>query len=76
MFTRDIEVEGFGILNIHYIHQRSELESAIPLLFVHGCTWNNGHLVSESLTLCVMRTVNRARQLHRGDKSVAALDCN
>ena len=38
MFTRDIEVEGFGILNIQYIHQRSELESAIPLLFVHGCT--------------------------------------
>ncbi|KAN0114034.1 Alpha/Beta hydrolase fold [Russula decolorans] len=36
MFTRDIDVEGFGILNIHYIHQRSELESAIPLLFVHG----------------------------------------
>jgi hypothetical protein len=54
MFTRDIEVEGFGILNIHYIHQRGELESAIPLLFVHGCTWNN-HLClqSKSLTLCV-----------------------
>jgi Epoxide hydrolase N terminus len=53
MFTRDIEVEGFGILNVHYIHQRSELESAIPVLFVHGCTWND-HLVSPSLlTLCV-----------------------
>ena len=38
MFTRDIEVEGFGVLNIHYVHQRSELQSAIPLLFVHGCT--------------------------------------
>jgi pimeloyl-ACP methyl ester carboxylesterase len=36
MFTRDIEVEGFGVLNIHYVHQRSEVESAIPLLFVHG----------------------------------------
>ncbi len=41
MFTRDIEVEGFGALNIHYVHQRSTLKSAIPLLFVHGCTWNN-----------------------------------
>ena len=39
MFTRDIEVEGFGVLNIHYVHQRSGVESAIPLLFVHGCTW-------------------------------------
>ena len=80
MFTRDIEVEGFGILNIHYIHQRSELENAIPLLFVHGRTWCNNHLVSESLTLtlCVVRTriVNRARRLHRGDKNVAPLDCN
>ncbi|TBU60362.1 alpha/beta-hydrolase [Dichomitus squalens] len=36
MFTRDIEVEGFGSLNIHYIHQRSDVKGAIPLLFVHG----------------------------------------
>ena len=39
MLTRDIEVEGFGVLNIHYVHQRSDVESAIPLLFVHVCTW-------------------------------------
>jgi pimeloyl-ACP methyl ester carboxylesterase len=36
-FTRDILVDGFGKLNIHYVHQRSALETAIPLLFVHGC---------------------------------------
>ena len=36
-FTRDIEIEGFGSLNIHYVHQKSELENAIPLLFIHGC---------------------------------------
>lgn len=36
-FTRDIHVDGFGSLNIHYVHQRSGVESAIPLLFVHGC---------------------------------------
>ncbi|KAJ7472945.1 Alpha/Beta hydrolase protein [Mycena galericulata] len=35
-FTRDIIVEGFGTLNIHYVHKRSTLEDAIPLLFVHG----------------------------------------
>ncbi|KAJ7106276.1 Alpha/Beta hydrolase protein [Mycena epipterygia] len=35
-FTRDIDVEGFGTLNIHYVHKRSALENAIPLLFVHG----------------------------------------
>ena len=36
-FTRDIEVEGHGRLNIHYVHRRSQVTDAIPLLFVHGC---------------------------------------
>ncbi|KAK7464789.1 hypothetical protein VKT23_005996 [Stygiomarasmius scandens] len=35
-FTRDIDVTGHGSLNIHYVHKRSEVEGAIPLLFVHG----------------------------------------
>ncbi|OCH86440.1 alpha/beta-hydrolase [Obba rivulosa] len=35
-FTRDIDVDGFGTLNIHYLHQRSSVDHAIPLLFVHG----------------------------------------
>ena len=37
MFTRDIEVDGFGTLNVHYVHQVSAVQGAIPLLFVHGC---------------------------------------
>ena len=37
MFTRPIEVQEFGELNLHYIHQRSSIKGAIPLLFVHGC---------------------------------------
>jgi hypothetical protein len=36
-FTADIDVDGFETLNIHFVHKRSALESAIPLLFVHGC---------------------------------------
>lgn len=36
-FTRDIAVDGFGKLNIHYVHQKSMAENAVPLLFVHGC---------------------------------------
>jgi epoxide hydrolase-like protein len=75
MFTRDIDVDGFGALNVHYVHQRSELESAIPLLFVHGCRWT-GRLVSESWYAGLMRIGNRAWQLHRGDKNVATLDRN
>jgi pimeloyl-ACP methyl ester carboxylesterase len=35
-FVRDIDVEGFGTLNIHYVYQKSECVDAIPLLFVHG----------------------------------------
>ncbi|PCH40341.1 alpha/beta-hydrolase [Wolfiporia cocos MD-104 SS10] len=35
-FTRDIDVDGFGTINIHYIHQKSIVPNAIPLLFVHG----------------------------------------
>ncbi len=36
-FHRDIEVDGYGTLGIHYVHQRSAVEGAVPLLFVHGC---------------------------------------
>ena len=39
-FTRDIEVEGHGTLNVHYVHKKSEIADAIPLLFVHGCESN------------------------------------
>ncbi|KAH9035738.1 alpha/beta-hydrolase [Lactarius pseudohatsudake] len=36
MFTRTIAVDGFGELDVHYVHQRSATKGAIPLLFVHG----------------------------------------
>lgn len=36
-FTRDIEIDGFGPLNVHYVHKRSDVTNAVPLLFVHGC---------------------------------------
>ncbi|KAK7040657.1 hypothetical protein VNI00_009563 [Paramarasmius palmivorus] len=39
-FTRDIEVEGHGVLNIHYVYKKSVVQSAIPLLFVHGWPGN------------------------------------
>ncbi|KAK6992540.1 Alpha/Beta hydrolase protein [Favolaschia claudopus] len=35
-FIRPIDVDGHGTLNIHYVHQRSQVANAIPLLFVHG----------------------------------------
>jgi pimeloyl-ACP methyl ester carboxylesterase len=35
-FMTQIEVEGFGDLDIHFLHQKSEIKGAVPLLFVHG----------------------------------------
>ncbi|KAI0078234.1 alpha/beta-hydrolase [Panus rudis PR-1116 ss-1] len=54
-FTRDIEVEGHGTLNIHYVHKKSKLESAIPLLFVHG--WP-GHFMEVSKILPLLTAVS------------------
>ncbi|KAK7023085.1 Alpha/Beta hydrolase protein [Favolaschia claudopus] len=39
-FTRPISVEGHGTLTIHYVHQKSTVPDAIPLLFVHGWPGN------------------------------------
>lgn len=36
-YIHDIDVEGHGTLNIHFVHQRSEVKGAIPLLIIHGC---------------------------------------
>ncbi|KKZ65620.1 hypothetical protein EMCG_08527 [[Emmonsia] crescens] len=35
-FETDIDVDGFGSLNVHFVHQESKVANAIPLLFVHG----------------------------------------
>jgi hypothetical protein len=32
-----VDVEDFGQVDVHYVHQESEIDGAIPLLFVHGC---------------------------------------
>jgi hypothetical protein len=41
-FTLPIDVDGFGTLDIHFVHQRSAVEGAIPLLFSHGCEFLDG----------------------------------
>ncbi|KAF7332854.1 EHN domain-containing protein [Mycena venus] len=46
-FTRDIDVEGFGTLNVHYVHKKSALETAIPLLFVHG--WPGSYIEARKI---------------------------
>ncbi|KAH9037768.1 Alpha/Beta hydrolase protein [Lactarius hengduanensis] len=48
MFTRTIAVDGFGGLNVHYVHQKSAAKGAIPLLFVHG--WPGSFLEVTKIT--------------------------
>ena len=36
-FMTKVEVDGFGELDIHFVHQTSPVKNAVPLLFVHGC---------------------------------------
>lgn len=38
-FTTTIDVDGFGELDIHFVHQKSKKEGSIPLLFCHGCKY-------------------------------------
>lgn len=35
-FMTEIDVEGFGTLDIHFVHAKSSEANAVPLLFVHG----------------------------------------
>ena len=60
-FTKDIEVEGHGTLNIHYVHKKSEVVDAIPLLFVHGCESN---IVTRIYSLLILFTFSRAWKFH------------
>ena len=36
-FQTPIQLDGFESLNIHFVHQKSPIKEAIPLLFCHGC---------------------------------------
>ena len=36
-FHVEIEVDSFQNLDVHFVHQKSDVSGAIPLLFVHGC---------------------------------------
>ncbi|EPQ54693.1 alpha/beta-hydrolase [Gloeophyllum trabeum ATCC 11539] len=61
-FTRDIEVDGFGTLNIHYVHQKSAEANAIPLLFVHG--WPGGFFEARKLLPLLTSTVPEQPTFH------------
>jgi hypothetical protein len=38
-FTTVVNIDGFGDLEMHFVHQRSDRPDGIPLLFSHGCKY-------------------------------------
>jgi len=36
-FKTRVTIDGFEEIDMHFVHQKSEVDEAIPLLFVHGC---------------------------------------
>jgi hypothetical protein len=36
MYTLPVEVRGFGALGVHFVHARSKVAGAVPLLYLHG----------------------------------------
>ena len=43
-YCTTIQADGFEPLKIHFVHQKSEVQGAIPLLFCHGCKYIDSHL--------------------------------
>ncbi|RMD40934.1 hypothetical protein DV735_g4184, partial [Chaetothyriales sp. CBS 134920] len=35
-YTTEIPIDNFGAFDVHFIHQRSHVPNAIPLIFIHG----------------------------------------
>lgn len=58
-YETKVTVEGFGDLNIHFVHQKSRRPGSIPLLFCHGCKFLCVVHVD-----CILLTLSRAWQLH------------
>ncbi|KAI9694803.1 MAG: hypothetical protein M1822_000419 [Bathelium mastoideum] len=60
-FTTTIDVEGFGDLEIHFVHQPSSVANAVPLLFSHG--WP-GSFIEISKLLPLLAGGNGAPAFH------------
>lgn len=69
-FITKIEAEGkYGELDLHFVHAKSKVEGAIPLLFVHGCAYSlSPSFPLPSLSLCATPDVARNYGVG-GDKS-------
>lgn len=48
-FQAIVKAKGFEPLKIHFIHQKSDVAGAIPLLFCHGCTGPNFYICHQTV---------------------------
>ena len=69
-FQTKIQAKGFDPLNIHFLHQKSGVKGAVPLLFVHGCMLALPRFFSRMPLLIDYR----ARKLHRSDQNALRPD--
>lgn len=67
MFTLLVDVEGHGPLEIQFLHQKSAVEGAIPLIFVHGCA-----SLSLAYHVCIVDITLRAGPLSRGRENATS----
>jgi hypothetical protein len=49
-YKQAVNVTGWGSLDLHFVHQRSSRQGALPLIFIHGCNsqlgYNRSHIYS------------------------------
>ncbi|KAI9881263.1 MAG: hypothetical protein M1830_005549 [Pleopsidium flavum] len=61
-FKIPLSVEGFDPLNVHFVHQRSDVQGAIPLLFCHG--WPGSFLEVAKILPLLTKGSNTAPAFH------------
>lgn len=71
-FKTAIDVDGFGSLDVHFVHQPSSRPGSIPLLFCHGCLLPLPRPPPLAKTAAAADCRCRAGQLHRGEQGAAA----
>ena len=60
-FKTEIKVEGFDLIDIPFVHQKSDVKGAIPLLFLHG--WP-GNFLEVTRLLPLLRGENGKQAFH------------
>jgi hypothetical protein len=57
-----LEVEGFEPLDLHFVHRKSEVEGAVPLIFIHGCKFDRVLDHGYSSAFQMLNFIYRARK--------------